>query len=488
MTREDRRIAAGLFLVAFVTFAWFFGGGGWNQNAQFDLMRAVVERRTFYVDGYAVNTGDLSTGWRGHTYINKPPGVSLLAAIPYAPVYAIERAFHMPIDRWLLMTVNAWIVTVLTCGVTGALIPAVLYLYMRRRAGSSPLAAAAIAYAIAFGTIIFPYSTMLFAHVPAALFLLLAFVWHDRRPLLAGVCAGIAGLCFYFCIPAAAVILVLVLTRSWKSALRFVAGGIPFGILLGWYHYECFGSPWRTSVESSGGFTEQGKLFGVIGKPAIDALWGITFSPYRGLFYSSPILLVAILGIIMMITRRAMLRELTAIVVISLIFIIGTASFNGWSGGSAFGPRYLLPIVPLLAIPMTFAVPMFRILYIVLGVVSIAINFIATAVDPMPSALLDDPLRTYIVSPFLTGHLPRKTAEAFKMSSHVGKVGINVQTIDEPGPWMTYPAGSREAEWAAFNLGELLFGSGGRSSVVPIAIWMVAGAFTLAAVARRALT
>ncbi len=451
----DRRIAAGLFLVTLVTFGYFFGGGGWNQNAQFDLTRAIVERGTLYVDGYDVNTGDLSAGRHGHRYINKPPGVSLLAVIPYAIVYSVERALHVAIDDALVMTFNAWFVTFLTCGVCGALIAVVLYL---------EVGSVWIALAAAFGTIVFPYSTMLFAHVPSALFLLLAFVWRDRRPLLAGISAGIAGACFYFCIAAAIVILAVMRSRHWK----FILGAVPIALLLGWYHYVCFGSPWRTSVEQSNLFANRDLLFGVLARPSAEALWGITFSPYRGLFYCSPVLLLAFFGV-----RRIMRRDLIAIAAIAAIFLILTASFNGWNGGSAFGPRYLLPVIPLLAIPMSRAP---RLLIIPLAIISILINFAATAVDPMPSAALRDPLRMYIVPPLLTGHLPDATVRALKLpSSHAGKVGINVQSIDEIGPFVMHPAGSREGEWASFNLGELLFGSGGRSSLIPIALWMIVG-------------
>src|SRR5947207_12425834 len=80
---EDRRIAEWLFLLAFVVGAYFHAGGGWNQNASFDLTRAIVERHTFAIDAYAGNTGDVSFA-NGHVYANKAPALSWLAAIPYA--------------------------------------------------------------------------------------------------------------------------------------------------------------------------------------------------------------------------------------------------------------------------------------------------------------------------------------------------------------------------------------------------------------------
>src|SRR5205809_2764715 len=89
-TVADRQLAFWLFLLTFVTYAYFHGGGGWNQNSQFDLTRAVVERHTFAIDAYASNTGDVSA-YHGHVYTNKAPGLSLLAVIPYMFLHAFER-------------------------------------------------------------------------------------------------------------------------------------------------------------------------------------------------------------------------------------------------------------------------------------------------------------------------------------------------------------------------------------------------------------
>ena len=461
---SDRRIAAGLFLLAFVTYAWFFSGGGWNQNAHFDLTRALVERQTLHIDGYHVNTGDVS--WiqqRGewHAYINKPPGISFLGAIPYAPLWFLERAAHVPYDSWMWMTLNAWLVTALTCGVTGALIPSVLYLYGARR--GSRIAALGVALAVAFGTGIFPYSTVMMAHVPPALFLLLAFVWMDERPLLAGICAGIAGVSYYMCIPAAIVMLIALALRDRKAALRFALGGLPFGLALAAYQYACFGSPFVTSLETSQNFTEKGLLFGVFRLPSAEALWGLTFSEYRGLFFASPFLLFSFLGL-----RRMRHSDAVTIVAIAAIFFFAIASFNGWHGGSAFGPRYLLPMVPLLAIPLLFLRG--RAIGGVAGVLAVfafAVHLLATAVDPMPRGSERRPVRDYLLK--------------------VGRTSVNPQAIDELLPHRSHPRGSHESEWAAFNLGETLFGPGSPMSVLPIVVWVLGGSAFLLRTARSRL-
>jgi hypothetical protein len=449
-----------VFLLAFVTYAWFFSGGGWNQNAHFDLTRALVERQTLHIDGYRVNTGDISwsaVSGEWHAYINKPPGISFLGAIAYAPLYWIERAMNVPLDSWTWMTVNAWLVTVFTCALTGALIPAVIYLYGARRV--SRVAALGVALAVAFGTGVFPYATAMMAHVPPALFLLLAFVWREERPLLAGVCAGIAGVSHYLCIPAAIVMLIAATDR--KAALRFALGGLPFGIALAAYHYVCFGSPFVTSVETSRNFTEEGLLFGVFRLPLREAMWGLTFSEYRGLFFASPFLLLAFLGL-----HRMRRRDAIVVLAIAAIFFFAISGFNGWHGGSAFGPRYLLPMVPLLALPL---------LYLrgralgwtagALAVFAFGLHLLATAVNPTPDGAERRPVRNYLLQ--------------------AGRTSVNEQAIDELVPHKLHPPGSYESTWAAFNAGELVFGAGSPWSVLPIVVWVVGGGVWMWRIADR---
>ena len=456
----DRRIATGLFLLSFITYAWFFSGGGWNQNAHFDLTRALVERQTLHIDGYRVNTGDISWVRKGaewHAYINKPPGISFLGAVPYAALFFIERAAHVPYDSWLWMTLNAWLVTALTCGLAGALTPAVIYLYGVRRV--SRVAALGVPLAVAFGTGVFPYATVMMAHVPPALFLLLAFVWLDERPLLAGICAGIAGVSYYLCIPAAIVMLIALALRDRKAALRFALGGLPFGVALAAYQYACFGSPFLTSLETSQNFTEKGLLFGVFRLPSRAALWGLTFSEYRGLFFASPFLLLSFLGL-----RRMKRSDAIVILAIAAIFFLAIAGFNGWHGGSAFGPRYLVPMVPLLALPLLhLRGRMTGAIALVLGIFAFSLHLLATAVDPMPPGSIARPVRDFLL--------------------RAGRTSVNPQAIDELLPHRSYPPGSHQSEWAAFNLGETIFGAGNPASVLPIVVWVLGGsAFLLRAV------
>src|SRR3954468_19281767 len=43
-----------LFTAAFIAFAWFHQGGGWNQNSRFAMVRSIAERGTLFIDSYMV--------------------------------------------------------------------------------------------------------------------------------------------------------------------------------------------------------------------------------------------------------------------------------------------------------------------------------------------------------------------------------------------------------------------------------------------------
>ena len=80
--KSHRKIAVLLGLVTFFSCAYFFDGGGWNQNSRFDLLRAIVEKHTLRIDDFHENTGD-KAHYQGHYYSDKAPGHVFLA-VPFA--------------------------------------------------------------------------------------------------------------------------------------------------------------------------------------------------------------------------------------------------------------------------------------------------------------------------------------------------------------------------------------------------------------------
>ena len=391
MIRSDRNVALSIFATLFVAYGYFFGGSGFNQNASFDLTRSLVERRALDIDPYASNTADVSFA-NGHVYSNKAPGLSFLAAIPYAVIYAVAGR---PVGS-LALTRDLYLSTVAVCATSGAGIGVLLFLLLRRRGFAAPASATAALIA-GLGTPLFAYSTMLFAHVPSAFFVVAAlYLIEIDRPTLAGASLGLAGLTNYLCLPLAVFFLILPLfqgERRFADSLRVIVGGLPFAILLAAYQALAFGSMFRTSIATTNpAFLERGAFMGVFHGIRTDALFGITFSPFRGLFYIAPVVMMAIPGLLLML-RRSGERVTAALIALSTVtLLVINASFNGWHGGYTIGPRYLLPAVPLLMLAAAYGGTRLRLLFALLTTVSLFFNFAAAAGDPQRPDVLHDPL------------------------------------------------------------------------------------------------
>ncbi len=444
MSFADRRVAEWLFLLAFAAYAYFYAGGGWYQNSAFDLTRAIVERHTVSIDAYTGNTGDVSFA-NGHVYANKPPMLSWLAAVPYALI-----------PRAVPLTVAVYLCTLACVVLPGALIPAMLYAYGRRR-GIDARWCATVACTTAFATLLFPYATIFMIAVPSGALMLYAYT--SERPALAGLAAGAAAAMNYLCVSS------LIFARRARFA---AAAAIPL-IAVAIYQWICFGSPFVTPMaREHARFLTHGSVFVA---PSLQALLGITVSPYRGLFFFAPVLLMAI----------PKMRD-WRIVAVAAFFFAFNVCFNGWEGGFAVGARYLVPLIPLLGLALLDCRGWMRPAVVALAIVSFAINVAATAVDPQPSGSIPRPLTQYIVPLLLHGRFAPSVpiTPPWSAATITGHTSVNRLTHDEAAVFQRHPPGSPESEWASFNLGELLFGPGDARSLIPIVLLLAAGGAAIA--------
>jgi hypothetical protein len=473
----DHRIAEWLFLLTFATYAYFFAGGGWNQNATFDLTRAIVERHTFAIDAYAGNTGDVSFG-RGHTYANKAPALAWLAAIPYAPLYALEKSRGADPGNAQLLTINAYLCALVCVAFPGACIPAMLFLYARRR-GFDARWAAFVALSIALATQLLPYATILMVAVPSAALLLFALTTPRRS--LAGFAAALAVAMNYLCAPA---LLVFAFTGPRKTWLRYAAGALPPLVALLAYQGICFGGFFTTSVEvTDPRFLTHGAPLGVMQRPSLEVLYAITLSPYRGFFFFAPLLVIALCGFAAW-WRRERIACAAAIAVI-VAFVAFNASFNGWDGGFGIGGRYLTPLIPLFGIALLHV--RWRALAGVAAAASFAINFAAAAVDPQPSGSIPRPLTQYIAPLMLHGQFPPNVpiTPPWSSATFTGHTSVNRMALDEAVVFARHAPASEASEWASFNLGELATEPGDARSLIPILLVILGGGFVIARLATK---
>lgn len=218
---------------------------------------------------------------------------------------------------------------------------------------------AVLAICILFGTHVVFYLGRLFSHAAAACAMTWAFVllgrW--RRGALGG--AALAGalsaslLLFEYPLAISAVILGLSaawILRSARPLLAFAAGASVPATILAAYHWTLFGGPFTPAHRYyAGGDVHASGLYGVH-TPSVAGFLRVLFSPYRGLFVYSFLLLPALVGGVMVARRwrpRSLWMAASCVCAAQLTVI---ASYAGWTGGAAWGARFLTATVPLLGL------------------------------------------------------------------------------------------------------------------------------------------
>ena len=392
------RLRIGYAAWLFGIFCYFLPAATWNPVSHFDLTRSIVERGALDIDAYFDNTGDRAH--RGdHWYSDKAPVAALLALPAYQAYHWMESArgkaptyqvYGVPGEAPQRVTVNRsfqralYVCSLSTAALAGVGIGLALFEILRRRI--SPVAALAGSAATVLATPIFPYATSFYGHAVAAAFLTVGVALLDTggaepavpaalppaarmrsRTVAAGACLSTSIGCEYLsAVPVAVLLLVFALgfawgapeprgralQRCWSELIWPVAlGALGPALLLGGYHWSCFGAPWRTgySFVVDPRFAA-GHAQGILGIrwPALDALWGLSFGRLRGLFYVSPLALALIIGL----CARARARDRTAFAAACafLALLLVNGSYYMWWGGAAAAPRHLVPVLGLLAL------------------------------------------------------------------------------------------------------------------------------------------
>lgn len=315
-------------------------------------------------------------GADGALYAKKGPTPSLLL-LPF--VWAADA---LP---WLTVRATAVLFNAL---VTTA---AVVSLHaFARRLGYAPWVALAVALAYSAATFAITYVKTLFGEPLAALLLLLAVMcahaWRAsggrwRLAAAGGLLALCAGVNLIYALLALPLALYLwwptpppLLWRGGRGVRFPYSGGrgvrLPYSggrgmralagdvsafaapliagaALLSLYNWARFGSPFASGY----GF-EAGEGFIT---PLGVGLYGLLLSPYRGVFWYNPLLLLAVPGWLLFRHRHRRLAWL--ILALTALQLVTFALWWSWHGGIAWGPRFLLVPLPLVMLAL---VPVFE--------------------------------------------------------------------------------------------------------------------------------
>ena len=355
---RTRQIEAAIFLIPFITYAYFYQGADQSVACRFDLLRSMIERRALWINDFCgFNTADIITFHR-HIYSVKAPGTSYTALIPWLLFrYALMpmSSAHEPL-YWALVT---YLTTVFTVGLLISMLCVVMFRFARFL-GASEGRAAGVALILGLGTIAFPYATELTGEPVAAVCVFIAFyllATFDRHPssaraVLSGFLAGWAVLNDYpvFLVAAAIGIYALFKLRDRTRILAFSAGAaVTVAIMLA-YNWGAFGNPFFFSYQAfklapteNRQFPEQAVGFVGLTYPKIRILWNVLLDPQRGLFFCNPVLLLSIVGVGYFARLKKWRAEFIVTVYSFVVLFLFNAAYGesivSWGGGTATGPR-----------------------------------------------------------------------------------------------------------------------------------------------------
>lgn len=404
-----RAYAITLFLILVVCYGYFLPKwADWGANSRADLVYAVGDSGVLYIDDYHENTGDKACfpgpftvdpsdntkgTCIGHYYTDKSLGPSLVA-LPFYMVFKGIAALP-PVQRFIesgkgIGSVSDTIdtqgdditprkvyeymaltfITFFASAIPSALLGVVFFLTAARFARKDSYAFL-LALAYGLGTIAFPYSNALYQHQLASFgmfagFYLLYRVIYERANLrwlwVVGILFSLTAITEYPAIPMLGVIF---LWAAYKmpnrvALYRVVMAAIPLMIVFAVFNYAIFQTPlpagYKYSTNWQGEHTTGFMSLEAPSLKLVERLYGLTVSPVRGIFLLQPFLLLAIPGFYWMWKGRKDQRDI--VVVSGLVvaaFVLYNASSAMWWGGHTIGPRYLVPMLPFLCLPIIMA-------------------------------------------------------------------------------------------------------------------------------------
>ncbi|HMN61943.1 MAG TPA: hypothetical protein PJ988_16350 [Anaerolinea sp.] len=419
-----------------------------NQNSRLDMIVAVVDDGTFMIDRYVSNTVDYAKVGE-HYYSDKPPGSAFLGI----PVYAgLKLVMDTPLVDRLVERLSsnaafqatlkadgsgvytdkvrfalAQVALTLVIPVAASVILGLLLYRILVDFHISPGLSLLVVLTYGLLTPAFAYAGAYYSHQLSAAFLVGAFalvksdkVTRPGRLLLAGFLMGFAVLSEYSVILVAVILFLYTLYRLvrlgvWKRAGWAALSAAAVGGALMAYNQAVFGGPFQLGYEYSELWKPQHQTgFLSLTLPHPDAIWGITFSPFRGLFYLSPILLLCIPGFVFWWQSRRNRAEFwVSLSTVLCMFLFNTSSVMWW-GGFAVGPRYFLPAIPFIALAVAFAAQAwgnriwFKAAWVVLSIWSAVVTWgISLAGQAFPSDLIQNPFLEYALPNWQAGNIAR---------------------------------------------------------------------------------
>ncbi len=361
----DRTLAFALFLFLLSIYLLTYSGSFHSSDGQamFSVAESMVRRGEYDINQIrwmGLQQGTFGTD--GELYCRKGLASSLVA---------------LPLV-WLGMVVPFWgvVQTAMLLNVIVTALTGVLVLLYVRRLGYASSTAVATALVLGLGTLAWPYAKYFFSEPLTGLCLLAAAYgllhltstqvrWPNLWPAaFSGFWLGLAIAARF----ANAVLIPLylgalvfhiwrrdelidwsairakpsrLLSTSWREVCTFALPILLWGAIIVAYNYLRFGNPLTTGYLPEESFSA----------PWLTGILGLLASPGRGIIFFCPVLVACIPAVPSFFRRHRLEAMLLLLVSISYLLLYG--KWFMWHGGFAWGPRFLVPILPLLTITLS---------------------------------------------------------------------------------------------------------------------------------------
>jgi hypothetical protein len=369
--------------------------------SRLDLLHALVVHRTVCIDAYEPNTPDKAV-FEGRHYSDKAPGTVVVAVVPFTLAAGVMELARVGLDSdagWLF---SSWAACAGSIGILTAFGGVALFSWLCRHA--SPRSSLVTTLALFLGAAPLPYATMMFSHALVAGLLSIT-IWAiakqgaggvdqarcgtyhwleaNRWDLLAGFTSGWVLASEYTAGIVLAGLLLWLASQGWHRTVPFCLAAVPPLLLIPLYSWACFGSPFLLPYSLNASFPEMKAGLYAIKWPDAETAFNLLFSPARGLFFWTPFLIIGGAGYSKLAHMDWRLFWLTYAIPLLHIIVISGRTWD-WPAGPTLGPRYLAPILPLLALPCALGLQRFPRLGIALAGYSILITTVATLTNASP--------------------------------------------------------------------------------------------------------
>ena len=351
---SSRRLALLLGLALLIVVGPIVADDTAQPASRYSLTASIAEHGSVDVGPYRHRMGVDHAIYRGEWRSDKAPGQPVLGV----PFYLVGRAVgaQSATDARVRGDLGLWWQTFWSAMVPLAALVALMFLFAERFARRN--VAMAVSLSIGVCTMMLPHGVNLYAHDLVALLVFGAWMTVEptpvsaRRAALGGLLAGAAVLTEYEALIVLVVLGAYLIVRQRARIGAYLLGTLlPLGVLAA-YQWIAFGAPWHTPSSyyagvingtSKGGYTIPGA------RELARVLFGV-----RGVAFGAPVALVGLVAAVLLVRRGTGALRRHGVIALA-VFVPYLLLCAGWSGLPILeepGPRYLIPALPFLAVPL----------------------------------------------------------------------------------------------------------------------------------------